>query len=102
MGDAVRLSVKVVDHEVVFSVSDTGPGIAIADQKQLFERYWRSPDASYKGTGLAIARGLVEAHHGRLWVESEPGCGATFWFTVPLPGSPTAPRPLDRPATPYH
>jgi PAS domain S-box-containing protein len=85
-GDSVRLSAKRLDRDVVFSVSDTGPGIAIAHQKRLFERYWRSPDAIYKGTGLglAIARGLIEAHHGRLWVESEPGSGATFWFTVPL------------------
>jgi signal transduction histidine kinase len=89
-GDTVRVSAKRVDHEAVFSVSDTGPGIAIADQKRLFERYWRSSAASYKGTGLglAIARGLVEAHHGRLWVESQPGSGATFWFTVPLAESP--------------
>ena len=88
-GDAVRLSVRRDEHHAVFSVSDTGRGIAKADQKRLFERYWRSPDASYKGTGLglAIARGLVEAHHGRLWVESEPGHGATFSFTVPLAAS---------------
>jgi signal transduction histidine kinase len=73
-------------REAVISVADTGPGIAIADQKRLFERYWRSPNATYKGTGLglAIARGLVEAHRGRLWVDSDHGRGATFYFTVPL------------------
>jgi signal transduction histidine kinase len=72
----------------MFSVVDTGPGIAAANQKRLFERYWRSPDANYKGTGLglAIARGLVEAHRGRLWVDSELGRGAAFHFTIPTSG----------------
>jgi signal transduction histidine kinase len=85
-GDSVCLSVTRTEREAVFSVADTGRGISHADQKRLFERYWRSPDARYKGSGLglAIARGLVEAHRGRLWVESEPNHGATFFFTVPL------------------
>jgi PAS domain S-box-containing protein len=85
-GAAVVLRAKAEGRQAVFSVADTGPGIALADQKRLFERYWRSPDAGYKGNGLglAIARGLVEAHHGRLWVDSEYGRGATFYFTVPL------------------
>jgi len=85
-GGAVVLGAVPEGREVVFSVADTGPGILPADQKRLFERYWRSPDAAYKGTGLglAIARGLVEAHHGRLWVDSEAGRGATFYFTLPL------------------
>jgi signal transduction histidine kinase len=85
-GDSVCLSATQREREAVFSIADTGRGISHADQKRLFERYWRSPDARYKGTGLglAIARGLIEAHRGRLWVESEPGHGATFFFTVPL------------------
>jgi signal transduction histidine kinase/FixJ family two-component response regulator len=85
-GDAVCLGAKLRDREVVFSVSDTGPGIAIADQERLFERYWRSPTAGYRGTGLglAIARGIVEAHGGRIWVDSELGRGTTFYFAVPL------------------
>jgi len=93
-GGSVWLRAKANEREVVVSISDTGPGISIADQKRLFERYWRSPNARYKGTGLglAIARGLIEAHHGRLWVESEHGHGATFSFTVPL----AEPRPLGK------
>lgn len=85
-GDAVCLGAKLRDREVVFSVSDTGPGIAIADQERLFERYWRSPNAGYRGTGLglAIARGIVEAHGGRIWVDSELGRGTTFSFAMPL------------------
>jgi len=92
-GDTISLRATLGDREAVFSVSDNGPGIAVADQKRLFDRYWRSPDAGYKGhgLGLAIARGLVEAHRGRIWVDSEPGRGATFWFTVPLAELPPAP-----------
>lgn len=85
-GETVGLSAKLGDREVVFSVSDTGPGIPIADQERLFERYWRSPNAGYRGTGLglAIARGIVEAHGGRIWVDSKVDRGTTFYFTVPL------------------
>jgi signal transduction histidine kinase len=87
-GDSVTVRAAAGDREVMFSVVDTGPGIAAANQKRLFERYWRSPDANYKGTGLglAIARGLVEAHRGRLWVDSELGRGAAFHFTIPTSG----------------
>ena len=73
----------------MFAVSDDGPGISEEDVKHLFERYWRSADATYKGTGLglAIARGIVNAHGGRIWVESELGHGATFFFTIPAAGA---------------
>ena len=72
-------------HDLLFSVSDDGPGISEENGQFLFERYWRGVDATYKGTGLglAIARGIVNAHGGRIWVESEPGRGATFLFTIP-------------------
>jgi PAS domain S-box-containing protein len=95
-GDSISLCAQVVDRDAVFSVSDTGPGIAIADQRRMFERYWRSPSVEYKGTGLglAIARGLVEAHRGRLWVESQPGHGATFSFSVPLAVPPEPPAAI--------
>ena len=104
-GDAVCLRAKVREREVVFSVSDTGPGIAVADQKRLFERYWRSPTAPYQGTGLglAIAQGIVEAHRGRIWVDSELGHGATFSFTLPLaePRATVASRSDHAPAPRY-
>jgi len=102
-GGWVEVRAKLDDRDVVFSVSDTGPGIARAEQARLFERYWRSPKAGYKGTGLglAIARGLVEAHNGRLWVDSEPGHGATFSFTVPRSDrAPGGELELGRPALP--
>ena len=71
-------------HAVAFSVGDTGPGIAPEQQARVFEPYWRG-HSTYKGTGLglAITRGIIEAHGGRIWVESALGSGTTFFFTVP-------------------
>ena len=70
--------------EVVFFVRDSGPGIDASELPRLFERYWRSKKATYKGAGLglSIARGIVDAHHGRIWAESQVGVGATFFFTL--------------------
>ena len=67
-------------------VADTGPGIAPGERDQIFEPFRRGADAAYRGTGLglAIARGIVEAHGGRIGVESRPGAGSEFWFTLPL------------------
>jgi signal transduction histidine kinase len=76
----------------VFSVSDTGPGIGPEDRSRIFEPYVRGSGAPYRGTGLglSIARGIVEAHGGRLWVVSRRGKGATFRFTLPLADAATA------------
>jgi signal transduction histidine kinase len=84
-GGQVTLRVEARGAEHLFAVSDDGPGISPEDAGHLFDRYWRSAEASYRGTGLglAIARGIVEAHGGRIWVESELGHGATFSFTIP-------------------
>jgi signal transduction histidine kinase len=72
-----------------FYVADSGPGIEPEHVPHLFERFWHGTSpASGAGLGLAIARTIVEAHGGRIWVESEPGRGAKFVFTVPF-----APRP---------
>jgi len=72
------------ERDVVLWVRDTGPGIAEEQQGRLFEPYWRG-QSTYKGAGLglAITRGIVEAHGGRIWLESKPGDGTTFFFTVP-------------------
>jgi signal transduction histidine kinase len=69
----------------VFEVADDGPGISLADQARLFDKYWqaRSTDRRGVGLGLAISKGIVEAHGGRLWVESELGAGSRFCFTIP-------------------
>ena len=84
-GGHIALGVAARGSELAFWVSDDGPGISEDDVTHLFERYWRSGQAEYRGTGLglAISRGLVVAHGGRLWVETELGQGATFFFTNP-------------------
>jgi signal transduction histidine kinase len=71
--------------EVEFAVIDTGPGVPEGVRSSIFEPYWRSKNATYKGTGLglAIARGIVEGHGGRIWIESTPGAGASFLFSIP-------------------
>ena len=69
---------------VCFSVSDTGPGIAPDHLPHVFDRFWKHETRGKRGTGLGlfIAKGIVEAHGGRIWVESVPGQGATFRFTL--------------------
>jgi PAS domain S-box-containing protein len=71
---------------VVFSVRDTGHGIAAEDLPHVFDRFWRAdrPGRSGAGLGLAIAKGIVEAHGGRIWVDSREGEGSTFYFTLPV------------------
>jgi signal transduction histidine kinase len=74
------------DDDVIFRVSDTGPGIAPEHLAHIFDWFWRaSHERAQRGTGLglAIAKGIVDAHGGRLTVDSAPGRGATFSFTIP-------------------
>jgi PAS domain S-box-containing protein len=73
------------DHEVLFWVADTGPGIAAEHLPHVFDRFWQGSKTGRHGAGLglAIAKGIVEAHGGRIGVESTQGRGSTFWFTIP-------------------
>lgn len=100
-GGEVRAGARLEGEAVCFYVRDTGPGIAPEALAHIFERFWQADrrDRRGAGLGLSIARGLVEAHGGRLRVESEPGRGSTFFFTVPVASStsigqgPAAPTP---------
>jgi signal transduction histidine kinase len=69
----------------LITVADTGPGIAADHLPHVFSRYWKGRPASRVGAGLGlnIAKGIVEAHGGRIWAESSPG-GARLSFTLPL------------------
>lgn len=84
-GGEVRVTATPGEGEVRVSVSDTGPGISAEDRPHIFERFWRAErtGGTGLGLGLAIARGIVLAHGGRIWVESGEGEGSTFHFTLP-------------------
>ncbi|MFL5593626.1 MAG: PAS domain S-box protein [Gemmatimonadaceae bacterium] len=81
----ITVSAERIDGEVRFAVIDTGPGIPAEQVPHIFGRFWqaRTSDRRGIGLGLAIAKGIVEAHNGRIWVESHVGLGSTFYFTLP-------------------
>jgi two-component system phosphate regulon sensor histidine kinase PhoR len=82
----VTLSAVVEETFVRFSVRDTGAGIPEEDLGRIFERFYKADRARSgggTGLGLSIARHIVEAHGGRIWVESVEGQGSTFHFTIP-------------------
>ena len=82
----MRLRAWQDDGQVVVAISDEGPGISPEDLPHLFERFYRAKGARKAegiGLGLYITRALVEAHGGRVWVESEVGKGSTLYFTLP-------------------
>lgn len=85
-GGQVTVRARVSDVEARTEVADTGPGIPEAHRSHLFEPFWQARQAGRHsaGLGLAIAKGIVEAHGGRIGVESSEGRGSTFWFTLPL------------------
>src|SRR2546423_1657906 len=96
-GGALRLSLARRSEDVVVAVADDGPGIAVADQERIFERYYRSETEATRrnqgsGLGLPIARALVELHGGRLWLESHPGAGASVLIALPTGQRPGGPR----------
>ncbi len=95
-GGRICLRLERRGDEALLAVSDDGPGIPLADQPYVFERFYRSESEAAQrrqgsGLGLPIARAIVELHGGRIWVESVPGAGATFYVTLPL--APTGPKP---------
>ncbi len=84
-GGKVKLCARSRDGVLSVTIADTGHGIAPKDLEHIFDRYWRRKSTEGGGTGLGlyIARGIVEAHGGRMWAEASPE-GATFVFTLPL------------------
>jgi signal transduction histidine kinase len=89
--DAGEVAVRVVNSggEFLVSVADSGPGIAQEDQQRIFEEFQQGGSSLTKtkggtGLGLAIAKRIVEMHGGRIWVQSTPGKGSTFFFSLPV------------------
>jgi signal transduction histidine kinase/DNA-binding response OmpR family regulator len=99
-GGSVTLGAEWVGSEVRVSIADTGPGISPEQLPHVFGRFWQADDADRRGLGLglSIARGIVEAHGGRIWVESELGEGSTFFFTLPAPAREVVRDPVEETA----
>ena len=84
-GAEVCVRAKRRDDHVSIAVEDQGPGIAVEEREQVFQRFWRSAKTpGSTGLRLAIARGLVEAHGGKIWIEESPSGGSCICFTLPL------------------
>lgn len=83
-GGRIVIRADAAPAGVRFSVSDTGQGMSTDQVSQLFGRFWQANPADRRGIGLglSIAKGIVEAHGGRIWAESQPGAGTTFHFTL--------------------
>jgi signal transduction histidine kinase len=85
-GGDVTIFARQEDASLVIGVKDQGIGISTEDQARLFKPFERLETVEIGGVGLGlnVCRRLVEAHGGRIWVESQPGQGATFFFTLPI------------------
>jgi signal transduction histidine kinase len=89
-GGKISIGGKRIGDEIHFSVRDTGQGISSDMFEAIFLRFWQAPTNDPRGTGLGlyISKSIVEAHKGRIWIESELGQGSVFHFTIPVaPGA---------------
>jgi two-component system sensor histidine kinase KdpD len=86
----IELTARAEGNAVVVEVADRGPGLDPDDLERIFEKFYRGkrPPGRGVGLGLAICRGFVEAHGGRIWAENRPGGGAAFRFVLPITGTP--------------
>lgn len=87
-GATITISGRSLPREVDIAVEDQGPGLPADEKERVFERFFRAAGAATQGApgaglGLFLARAIIEAHGGRIWVESDPGQGSTFHFTLP-------------------
>jgi len=87
-GSPLTVSARAGEDRIVISVADRGSGIPEAEQLRIFDKFFRAREHRFRvpgtGMGLAIAKGIVEAHGGKIWVTSEPGQGSVFSFSLPV------------------
>jgi PAS domain S-box-containing protein len=85
-GGSITVRAELAEDGVCLAVADTGPGIPTEQLPHIFGRFWQGKRTDRRGVGLglAIAKAIVEAHRGRIWVESQVGAGTSFYFTVPV------------------
>lgn len=89
-GGKITLRAKEIDDRIVVEVQDSAPVITEEDKDKLFDPYYRAGDIDERqrtpglGLGLAICKRLIELHQGRIWIESEPGKGNSFVFSLPI------------------
>jgi two-component system sensor histidine kinase KdpD len=90
-GSPLEIKAQAVDDHIIVSIADRGPGIPSDDLERIFDKFYRVSGAKRKsgsvmgtGLGLAVCRGLVEAHGGHIWAENRVDGGAIFRFTLPL------------------
>src|SRR5579884_2009383 len=95
-GSPIEIGAEFGEETVTISVADRGPGIPEGEEQRIFDKFYRTGPKRTRGVGLglAICRGIVEAHGGRIWVENRPGGGAVFRFTLPIDNEP-APLELE-------
>ncbi|PWB80603.1 MAG: two-component system sensor histidine kinase KdbD, partial [Candidatus Methylomirabilota bacterium] len=86
----LEITAWAAPEAVTVEVADRGPGLPPGDEERVFEKFYRGPGLRSRGAGLglAICRGIVEAHGGRMWAENRPGGGVAFRFAIPLIGTP--------------
>jgi two-component system sensor histidine kinase KdpD len=98
-GSPLEISAVAAGDAVCVEVADRGPGLMADELERVFEKFYRTPDSSGRpgaGLGLAICRGIIELHGGKIHAENRPGGGAVFRFTLPLVG-----KPPELPAEPH-
>ena len=96
-GTTAEITATVDGGAVRVEISDDGPGLTTGDEKKIFEKFYRGKSSTQSrgaGLGLAICRGIIEAHGGKIWAENRPSGGAIFRFTLPLKGETPVPEQL--------
>jgi two-component system, OmpR family, sensor histidine kinase KdpD len=98
-GTPIEISARHENNSIVIEVADRGPGLPPGDPNRLFEKFYRAGDSKTRtgaGLGLAICRGIVQLHGGKIQAENRTGGGAVFRFSLPLEGTPPT-LPLEEP-----